>query len=263
MLDEFPALGRLDFFETSLAFMAGYSIRAFLIAQSLNQIEKAYGEHNAILDNCHVRVAFATNDERTARRISDALGTATEQRAMRNYAGHRLAPWLAHVMVSRQETARALLTPGEVMQLPSEDELVLVAGLPPIRARKLRYFADANFAERVASPPVLAGDRYADCPPPRAHDWEGAVCTADDSLADGIEDDVAAEEGGLEQQRHPDLPEQVAPEAERPEPELAEAAGDDDPVAEKRAMDQARSLSAAVRGYGINRSSTDDLVPGY
>jgi type IV secretion system protein VirD4 len=41
MLDEFPALGRLDFFETSLAFMAGYGIRAFLIAQSLNQIAKA------------------------------------------------------------------------------------------------------------------------------------------------------------------------------------------------------------------------------
>jgi type IV secretion system protein VirD4 len=75
MLDEFPALGRLDFFETSLAFMAGYGIRAFLIAQSLNQIEKAYGEHNSILDNCHVRVAFASNDERTAKRISDALGT--------------------------------------------------------------------------------------------------------------------------------------------------------------------------------------------
>ena len=52
---------------------------------------------------------------------------------MRNYAGHRLAPWLAHVMVSRQETARQLLTPGEVMQLPPDDELVLVAGLSPIR----------------------------------------------------------------------------------------------------------------------------------
>ncbi|MBV9510867.1 MAG: IncP-type conjugal transfer protein TraG, partial [Caulobacteraceae bacterium] len=51
MLDEFPALGRLDFFETALAFMAGYGIRAYLIAQSLNQISKAYGETNAILDN--------------------------------------------------------------------------------------------------------------------------------------------------------------------------------------------------------------------
>ena len=74
MLDEFPALGRLDFFETALAFMAGYGIRAYLIAQSLNQISKAYGENNAILDNCHVRIAFSSNDERTAKRISDALG---------------------------------------------------------------------------------------------------------------------------------------------------------------------------------------------
>ena len=74
MLDEFPALGRLDFFESALAFMAGYGLKSFLIAQSLNQIEKAYGPNNSILDNCHVRVSFATNDERTAKRVSDAFG---------------------------------------------------------------------------------------------------------------------------------------------------------------------------------------------
>src|SRR5690606_8078592 len=72
MLDEFPALGRLDFFESALAFMAGYGLKGFLIAQSLNQIERAYGPNNAILDNCHVRVSFATNDERTAKRVSSA-----------------------------------------------------------------------------------------------------------------------------------------------------------------------------------------------
>ena len=75
-----------------------------------------------------MRVSFATNDERTAKRVSDALGTATELRAMKNYAGHRLSPWLGHLMVSRQETARPLLTPGEVMQLPPADEIVMVAG---------------------------------------------------------------------------------------------------------------------------------------
>ena len=115
MLDEFPALGRLDFFESALAFMAGYGLKSFLIAQSLNQIEKAYGANNSVLDNCHIRVAFATNDERTAKRVSDALGTATEMKAMKNYAGHRLSPWLGHLMVSRSETARQLLTPGEIM----------------------------------------------------------------------------------------------------------------------------------------------------
>jgi type IV secretion system protein VirD4 len=149
MLDEFPALGRLDFFEKTLAFMAGYGVRAFLIAQSLNQIDKAYGPSNAILDNCHVRVAFATNDERTAKRISDALGTKTELRAQKNYTGHRLSLWLGHMMLSRQETARPLMTPGEVMQMPRGEAVVMVSGVPPIRAKKLKYYRDGNFTSRV------------------------------------------------------------------------------------------------------------------
>jgi len=109
-----------------------------------------------VLDNCHVRVAFATNDERTAKRVSDSLGTATEMRDSTNYAGHRLSPWLGHLMVSRQETARPLLTPGEVMQLPPTEELLLVAGVPPIRARKARYYEDTRFKERLLPPPDLS-----------------------------------------------------------------------------------------------------------
>lgn len=173
MLDEFPALGRLDFFESALAFMAGYGLRAFLIAQSLNQIDRAYGPNHSILDNCHIRIAFATNDERTAKRISEALGTATELRAQRNYAGHRLSPWLGHLMVSRQETARPLLTPGEVMQLPPEDEVVMVSGHPPIKAKKLRYYLDRNLTRRVLKAPGLAAGVYADRPAVRVDDWSG------------------------------------------------------------------------------------------
>jgi type IV secretion system protein VirD4 len=262
MLDEFPALGRLDFFETSLAFMAGYGIRAFLIAQSLNQIEKAYGEHNSILDNCHVRVAFATNDERTAKRISDALGTATEQRAMRNYAGHRLAPWLAHVMVSRQETARALLTPGEVMQLPPEDELVLLSGLPPIRAKKLRYYADANFTLRVLAPPQLAAGIYSDRPPQRGDDWAQQVRNADQRLELATDDATEKQDDGLEQQRHPGIRDQAEKQPETPEAKTEIAGEDDDVAAEARAMDRARGLSAVARGYGLDRDQPD-LVPGF
>src|SRR3546814_1692122 len=40
MLDEFPALGRLDFFEPSLAFPAATGLRSFLSAPSLNQTDK-------------------------------------------------------------------------------------------------------------------------------------------------------------------------------------------------------------------------------
>ena len=68
--------------------MAGYGLKAFLIAQSLNQIEKAYGQNNAILDNCHVRVAFADQCTSSRRTLSTPLGT--HDRAARDeetYAG--------------------------------------------------------------------------------------------------------------------------------------------------------------------------------
>ncbi len=154
MLDELPVLGRLDFLETSLPFMAGYRIKAFLITQSLNQVERAYGPNNAILDNCHVRVCFATNDERTAKRVSDALGMATEERLMRNFAGHRLGIWLPHSMVSKAESPRPLLTPGEIMQLPPDDEVVMLAGARPIRAKKARYYLDNRLKDRIGPPPA-------------------------------------------------------------------------------------------------------------
>jgi type IV secretion system protein VirD4 len=222
MLDEFPALGRLDFFESALAFMAGYRIKAFLIAQSLNQIEKAYGPNNAILDNCHVRVCFATNDERTARRVSDALGTATELRAMKNYAGHRLSPWLGHLMVSRQETARPLLTPGEVMQLPPAEELVLVSGAPPVRARKIRYFEDSELKRRIGEAAAPARQS----PPP--DDWSGrapVAAPAPDPTSGAPGD--AEGEGGLRLEPNT-LFEDAAAEPQAPVPEFPFLFEDDD-----------------------------------
>ena len=219
MLDEFPALGKLDFFESALAFMAGYGVRAFLIAQSLNQIEKAYGANNAILDNCHVRVSFATNDERTAKRISDALGTATEMRAMKNYAGHRLSPWLGHLMVSRQETARFLLTPGEVMQLPPTNAIVMVSGVLPILAQKARYYEDRQLAARIMPPPKASTDAQNRKGPAYSDDWNGLGVPRlpAPKHSDPETEETKSSTGGL--RREPELPdeEHVVPK-EAPDP---------------------------------------------
>ncbi|CAJ2815216.1 conjugal transfer protein TraG [Burkholderia pseudomallei] len=249
MLDEFPALGRLDFFETALAFMAGYGIRSFLIAQSLNQIDKAYGQNHSILDNCHVRVTFATNDERTAKRISETLGTATELRAQRNYAGHRLAPWLGHMMVSRQETARPLLTPGEVMQLPPDDEVVMVSSVAPIKAKKLRYYTDANFQSRVLPPPALIVGRYADAPPSRPDDWSAlAIPAVPASPVTDLAGDTAgtADDGGP--RRQPELSEvaECSPEPLPADNDLALLDDDDLPLPLPRQLDPAMQRTARL-----------------
>jgi type IV secretion system protein VirD4 len=174
LLDEFPSLGKLEFFETALAFIAGYGLKAFLIAQSLNQLEKAYGPHNSILDNCHVRLTYAANDDRTARRISDLLGQSTEKRLQRSYSGSGL--FLTHRSESVHEYGRPLLTPAEVNQLSQDDGILLVGGRLPYRARKVRYFIDPRFKDRGGRPPPdTAQEQQRELPPPVAGDWEGLV----------------------------------------------------------------------------------------
>lgn len=106
-------------------------------------------------------MTYGTLDDRTAKRISEMLGTATENRRQTNYAGHRLAPWLGHVMVSEQESPRALLTPGEVLQFPATEALVMVGGNPPYRGLKVRYYEDKRFMGR------------AKLPRPDAAEWQG------------------------------------------------------------------------------------------
>src|SRR3546814_20442172 len=88
-------------------------------------------------------------------------------RAMKNYAGNRLSPWLGHLMVSRSETARQLMTPGEIMQLPPDDEIVMIAGVPQVRAKKARYFTDRRFTSRLL--PAHTTQRATTAP--RPDDW--------------------------------------------------------------------------------------------
>ncbi len=254
MLDEFPALGRLDFFESALAFMAGYGLKSFLIAQSLNQIEKAYGINNSILDNCHVRVSFATNDERTAKRVSDALGTATEIRDAKNYAGHRLSPWLGHLMVSRQETARPLLTPGEVMQLPPDDELVLVSGCHPIRASKARYFEDRELQARVLPPPAATKLDATDATgAPRHKDddpWAEAIVLPAESAED-------PDNAGI--RREPELPEQEEVVLEPPKPSREFELADDEPDTSQNVQAVRRRARRLARQVALDPGDGIDL----
>ncbi|MGH7074982.1 MAG: type IV secretory system conjugative DNA transfer family protein, partial [Stellaceae bacterium] len=251
MLDEFPALGKLDFFESTLAFMAGYGLKSFLIAQSLNQIEKAYGQNNSILDNCHVRVSFATNDERTAKRVSDALGMSTELRAMKNYAGSRLSPWLGHLMISRQETARPLLTAGEIMQLPPDEEIVLISGRPPIRAEKARYYQDPELSRRILPPPRLNTDRS---PPGGNGTPEG-----DWGPASGSPPPRDPANGGI--RREPDLPDHEAIAPEKPNPAQEFEVGEDDEPDDDAQRQRAirRNMRAAARQAPLDPGDDMDM----
>lgn len=154
LIDEFPALGRLDVLQEALAFVAAYGIKAYLISQDLSQLYAAYGKEEAIMANCNVRIAFAPNKIETAEVLSKMAGSATVCNPTRSYSGNRLGVPM-HVVAAEQEILRPLLTPDEAMRLPPEDSLIFVAGHAPIYGKKIRYYEDPTFSARAKiAPPI-------------------------------------------------------------------------------------------------------------
>jgi len=129
------------------------------------------------------------------------------------------------------------------MQLPATDELVLASGLAPIRATKLRYFEDRNFRGRVISAPALSDGVYGDRPRQRSNDW-GCFARLPDARLERAAEAAAR-------------PAEIDPAAQ------VALEDDDNLAADQRAMDQARNLTPAVRGFGINEGAArSDLIAG-
>jgi type IV secretion system protein VirD4 len=156
MLDEFPTLGRLEFFTMNLRQMAAYGVKAHLVVQSFNDVAEAYGPTNTIIDNCHVLTAFASADVTTCERVSRMAGTVTEYRE--GYSGPRGTMAVGRRTVSLSEQVRPLLSPGDVRELGLDEQLVFVTGFRPMRVRKLRYFADPCLSRRALPPPDSAAE---------------------------------------------------------------------------------------------------------
>lgn len=148
LMDEFPELGNMPHFERALAYQAGYRLKYLLIAQSLNQIEKAYGANNAILDNCHVRLTYGANDERTAQRVSTSMGT--QSIVVESHGENRRDGLCAQGgrSTSYSERGVPLKTPGDILSLPATEAIVMASGSPPYLAKKVMYYQDPRFAGR-------------------------------------------------------------------------------------------------------------------
>ena len=169
VMDEFPLLGRIEFFQKSLRLMSGYGLKAMFAAQSLNDIVETYGPHNTILDNCGVYTAFGALDPLTQDKVSKLTGTVSEHReTLSRPAG--LSGGRSSRSVSEQE--RPLLEPGEIRGLSDDEQLVFAAGHRPFRTRKLKYDRREPFRSRAALPPPDQGVRL-DTPGAPPHPWAG------------------------------------------------------------------------------------------
>src|SRR3546814_20737889 len=137
------------------------------------------------------------------------------------------------------------------MQLPPDEELVLVSGLAPIRARKLRYFSDRNFTNRKLAPPRLGEGAYRDRPAVRPDDWPRDARSIDPRLASPTHESSHADDGGLQQERHPGLPQPRDPSPERGGIDPNADVSEDTALApDQHAMTQARGPTPPCRAHG-------------
>lgn len=167
MLDEFPSLGKLEILQESLAFVAGYGIKCYLICQDINQLksrETGYGPDETITSNCHVQNAYPPNRVETAEHLSRLTGQTTVVKEQITTSGKRTSAMMGQVSRTIQEVQRPLLTPDECLRMPGPrkaasgeieeagDMVVYVAGYPAIYGKQPLYFKDPVFQKRAAIP---------------------------------------------------------------------------------------------------------------
>jgi type IV secretion system protein VirD4 len=177
MLDEFPSLGKLEILQESLAFLAGYGIKCYLICQDINQLksrETDYGPDEAITSNCHIQNAFPPNRIETAEHLSKLTGQTTIVKEQVTKGARHAFGLANHVSRTTQEIQRSLLTVDECLRIPGPikgfqngsdvikeagDMIIYVAGFPAIYGKQPLYFQDAIFQARAEIPAPVSSDR--------------------------------------------------------------------------------------------------------
>lgn len=174
MFDEFPALGKLEILQESLAFLAGYGIKCYLICQDINQLksrETGYGQDETITSNCHVQNAYPPNRIETAQHLSKLTGQTTVLKEQITTSGKRISAMHSNVSKTTQETQRYLLTEDECLRMPGPkkdshgaiekagDMVIYVAGYPAIYGRQILFFKDEIFLARSQVPAPVVTDK--------------------------------------------------------------------------------------------------------
>lgn len=173
MLDEFPSLGKLEILQESLAFLAGYGIKMYLICQDINQLksrETGYGPDETITSNCHIQNAYPPNRPETAEHLSKLTGQTTIVKKQVTTSGKRASAMMGQVSTTMQEVQRPLLTVDECLRMPGPqkdslgmikkpgDMVVYVAGLPAIYGVQPLFFTDETLAARAGVEHPLVSD---------------------------------------------------------------------------------------------------------
>lgn len=113
VIDEFPAMGRIDRFVRDIAVMRGAGLDYTIAIQSISQLRDIYGNAaDTLIGNCKWKWFCNINDLPTAEYLSRAIGQMTVETVSRTLSAGQGGEGRTF-----GETGRALLFPDEIMAL--------------------------------------------------------------------------------------------------------------------------------------------------
>jgi type IV secretion system protein VirD4 len=139
--------------------MRGMGIRLWLFFQSLDQLNKCFGDNaGTVLDNLATQQYFSTNSYETAEAISKRIGDETivirtegDNRGIStNMGGDGKNPGSRNSgsNTSYSEAVRRVLKPEEILVLPENTALIFHKNNYVIVCDKIKYYADRAFRRR-------------------------------------------------------------------------------------------------------------------
>ncbi|MCE6967522.1 type IV secretory system conjugative DNA transfer family protein [Cereibacter sphaeroides] len=152
-MDEFAAVGELPAFKRGIGYFAGYGLKVLTIVQTPAQLADIYGSDGAeaYMDNAGITVVFTPKGLKEARNLSERLGTHGAEAVSASRS--KLLTSRNPPTISTSEQKRSLMMPQELLQLDQSEAIILAAGHPPIRAKKIRFYAEEALLERSRIPP--------------------------------------------------------------------------------------------------------------
>jgi type IV secretion system protein VirD4 len=153
VLDEFVRLGRMEKLLSIANVAAGAGIEALFITQDLGQIETVYGRQDAssILGSCATIRVFGLGRAEfpTAQWAANTLGDQTMLAQSVSKSVGRVDS------ISSSEQSRKLMTPDQILQIPADEMLMLIASRPPLRIRRIISHTHPLYRKRLDRNPTV------------------------------------------------------------------------------------------------------------
>lgn len=146
LIDEFPALKRMDRISTGLATLRKYKVWFWPVIQNLGQLKLLYGQNwQGFMSNSGCKQFIGASDLESAQYISELCGEGTIEVTSRSPGGKTVS-----------ETGRRLATAEEIMHIASDQQFLFIDNLRPFVLRKTTYWERPSFPNKFNRNPYQA-----------------------------------------------------------------------------------------------------------